>query len=139
MGLFSTERAWEDMSILLNGVPVAKVLGLTYKHEREMEAIYGTGNKIIDIQPGNEMNTGTLRIYQSVLIKMNEAAALAGQGNICNIPWTIVIKYKTTAADPVQVDTLVNLRFTAFEKGMNQNDKSAVTDLPFLFETLVSS
>lgn len=131
MSFDSTEVAWRDMSIFLNGKRIGKVKKLKYKTSRETEELYGAGDDPFDINPGNKAFSGELEVYKSVVDEMNRAAKLAGHDDLTDVPWVVTADYKATATEPPQTDTLPNVRFGEFEKGLENNAKSMPINLPF--------
>lgn len=123
MAFDSTEVKWSDLEIFLNGGRIVKFTGLKYKSSQEVEEIFQAGDEPLDLQTGNRMYSGTFTAYKSVIDAMNAAAVKVGGRDLLDVAWTIVATYKPTATDPRQTDTLPNVRFTDYEKGMEQNAK----------------
>lgn len=131
MAFDSTEWAWRDLSISLNGVRVGKVTKLTSKTARESEHLYGEGDDPFDINPGNKTYTGEFETYGTVIAKMNKAAQAAGYDDLTDVPWVIGGTFKATATDPMQVLTVPNVRFEEFEEGGANNEKAFKKSLPY--------
>lgn len=119
------------MKFYLNGTKVVKFTALKYKSEQEVEEIYGAEDEPLDLQTGNRKYSGTATMYKSVIDAMNKAARAAGYPDLMGATWTIVAGYKETLASPRTSDTLPNVRFTDYEKGMEQNAKSMPVTLNF--------
>lgn len=131
MALDSTEWAWRDMEVYLNGNRIGKVTKLTSKTARESEHLHGAGDEPFDINPGNKTYTGEFETYGTVIRKMNLAARLAGHNDLTDVPWVVTAKFKATSTDPIAVVTIPNIRFDEFEEGGANNDKSFKKSLPF--------
>lgn len=131
MAFDSTEVKWSDLKFYLNGTKVVKFTGLKYKSEQEVEEIYGGGDEPLDLQTGNRKYSGMATMYKSMIDAMNKAARAQGFRDLMDVPWTIVADYKETLASPRTSDTLPNVRFTDYEKGMEQNAKSMPVALNF--------
>lgn len=131
MAFNSTEWAWRDMSISLNGVLLGKVTKLTYKTARESEHLYGAGDDPFDINPGNKAYTGEMETYGTVIANMNRAAQAAGYDDLTDVPWTISVSYKKTATEPVHNVVLPNVVFEEAEEGGANNEKAFKKTLPF--------
>lgn len=137
MGYTRSEVAWEDQEISLNGTLVGKVTGLVYKARQEQEAIYAAGNGIVDIQPGNRSYDGTMSCYKSLIDSMNRAAQAAGYDDLLGPVWQLTDSYRPTANDVRRTNKLINVKFTEYEYGMEQNAKSMAKGLPFVFQVLI--
>lgn len=131
MAFDSTEVKWSDLKFYLNGTKVVKFTALKYKPEQEVEEIYGGGDEPLDLQTGNRKYSGMATMYKSMIDAMNKAARAQGFRDLMDVPWTIVADYKETLASPRTADTLPNVRFTDYEKGMEQNAKSMPITLNF--------
>jgi len=132
MSFDSSECKWSDLKVYLNGQRITKVTGLMYDTERDAEHIYAEGDDAVDVQVGNRKHTGTLKVYKSAVDAMNAAAKAAGFDDLTDVPWVIVADYKQTTVSPRTTDTLPNVRFTKYSKGMEQNAKAMPIELPFL-------
>jgi len=124
MAFDSTEVAWRDLEVFVNGVSVGKVTAIKEMNETEVEEIYGAGDEPVDIQTGNRKYGVQATFYKSVIDNMNSAAKAAGGRDLMDIPWVIVAGYKPTIQSPRQTRTYTNVRFQGYEVGMEQNAKS---------------
>lgn len=131
MAFDSTEVAWRDITVSLNGQILGKVKKLKYKTARETEALYGSGDEAFDINPGIKAHTGELVVFKSVLDTMNTAAKAAGFDDLTDLPWVLTCAYKATATSPKSSVTLPNVRFEEFESGGESNGKAIEVTLPF--------
>lgn len=131
MALDSTEWAWRDMEVSLNGVRVGKVTKVTNKTNRETEHLHGNGDEPFDVNPGNKTYTGDFETYGTVIRKMNLAAKAQGHHDLTDVAWTINIKFKATTTTPVAICTIPNVRFDEFEEGGANNEKAFKRNLPY--------
>ena len=131
MAFDSTEVAWRDMTVSLNGQILGKVKRLKHKTARETEALYGAGDEAFDINPGNKAHTGELVIYKSVMDTMNKAAVAAGFDDLTDLPWVITVAYKATSTANKTTVTFPGCRFEEFESGAENNQKAIEVTLPF--------
>lgn len=131
MAFDSSEVAWRDLEVFLNGQRIGKVKRLKYKTSRETEALHGAGDEAFDINPGNKTHTGELVVFKSVIDTMNLAAKAAGGDDLTDIPWVIGGTYKATAVAAKTSITLPNVRFDEFEQGLENNNKAMEVTLPF--------
>jgi hypothetical protein len=133
------EVAWHERQVLIDGKPVVKLQGLKYKFGQSNEYIYGAGNKVLDINPGNEAPEGTLIVLHGDLMTLNKAAMAVGYKSIVNAPITIVDYYKPSANRPGITYTLVQCYISEFEIDMEQGAAMMKVSLPFKFVDLIIS
>lgn len=131
MALDSSEWAWRDMEVSINGAKIGKIKKLSVKTARESEHLHGAGDEPFDINPGNKVYTGELELYATVIRKMNQAAKAAGHDDITDVPFTVTAKFKATTTTPMALVTIPNVRFDEFDEGLANNEKSGVRVLPF--------
>lgn len=128
------EYEWADISLVVGLVPIAGFRKVSYKREREKEAMFAKGRKAHSIQSGNEKVTGSITFTQSQL----EALELATGGNILDAKIDIIVSYgaelnsTSVASSAISTDTVVSAEFTEYEKGMSQGDKFMEIPMPFL-------
>ncbi len=63
----------------------------------------------------------------------------AGLRDLLDLNFVVVAHYRAKANRIVQVDTMLGVEITEYEKGMEQNAKSMPITLPILFTQLISS
>ncbi len=131
MAFDSTEWAWRDMEISLNGVRIGKVSKITSKTARETEHLYGAGDEPFGINPGNKTYTGEIETYGTVIANMNRAAVAAGFDDLTDVSWAISVSFKATATEPIQNILIPNVHFDEFEDGGANNEKAFKKTLPF--------
>lgn len=128
------EYEWADISVVAGGVPIAGFRAVSYKREREKEAMFAKGRKAHSIQAGNESVTGSITFTQSQL----EALEVATGGNLLTAKLDIVVSYgaelnvASAASAVISTDIIVGAEFTEYEKGMSQGDKFMEIEMPFL-------
>lgn len=128
------EYEWADISVVAGGVPIAGFRAVSYKREREKEAMFAKGRKAHSIQAGNESVTGSITFTQSQL----EALEVATGGNLLTTKLDIVVSYgaelnvASAASAVISTDIIVGAEFTEYEKGMSQGDKFMEIEMPFL-------
>lgn len=131
MAIDSTEWAWRDLSVFMNGIKVGKVTRFTSKTARESEHLHGAGDEPFDVNPGNKTYTGEIELYATVIAKMNKEALALGGTDLTDVIWTLGGEFKATATDPRQTVTVPNVRFDEFEVGGSNNDKGFRKVLPY--------
>lgn len=131
MAIDSSEYAWRDITITLDGQVVAKATKLVVKTSRETEALTGAGDEAFDINPGNKAHTGELEVFLTTVDKMNKIALAAGYDDLTDIPWILTMTFKATSNAPKRTIVCPNVRFEEFEDGMAQNEKGKKVNMPF--------
>lgn len=126
-----SEFAFKDIRVRLLGRDIAGLQGLTYKKSVEKEFVYGRGNKALGIQHGNIKVEGTLSILQSEFEALQTAIKTANPlADITDAVFDIVNTYGDGLT--AHTDIVLSASITEYEKGMKQNDKLKVIELPFL-------
>jgi|SRR5690554_5745938 len=131
MAINSTEWAWADLEISLNGVRMGKVSALKVTSSSETEHLYGAGNEPFDINRGNKSYAGEMETYGTVIANMNRAGLAAGYTDMLDVPWVITAHFKATRTEPMQTIVIPNVLFEEFEEGGENNDKAFKKTLPF--------
>ena len=128
--MFNTrEYEWSDVTVVLAGRDVTGLRGIAYSEAQEKEALYAKGNKPHGIQRGNKSYTGSIRILQSELLALQEAAG----GSILDVTVDIVVAYGNPAmGDIVHTDLIRGAEFTEAPQALNQNDKFMEIELPII-------
>ena len=121
----AAEFSFKDIRVRLLGRDIVGLQGITYKKTVEKEYVYGRGNKPLGIQTGNVKVEGTLSILQSEF-----EALQAAVGDITNVQFDVVNTYGNGLT--AKTDMILSVSVTEYEKGMKQNDKFKVIDLPFM-------
>ncbi len=128
------EYEWADISVIFGGILIAGFRAISYKREREKEAMFAKGRKAHSIQSGNESVTGSLTFTQSQL----EALEVATDGNLLTVKVDIVVSYgaelnvPSATSSVISTDIIIGAEFTEYEKGMSQGDKFMEIAMPFL-------
>ncbi|MCO5229609.1 MAG: hypothetical protein M9958_00495 [Chitinophagales bacterium] len=139
MNFFDTKECeWSDLELFLNGAKVTKIQSAKYKKSVEKEHLYAAGSNPISIQRGNKSYTGSFRLLKGAVDDINRAVKAAGGEDLLDASFTCVINYKKKGNRLLQIDTLIGLEFTEYERGMEQNAKSMPIELPILFLELKS-
>ena len=139
MSFDSTEIAWKDLEVFIEGKRITKIRSLKYKAATDKEHLYAAGTKPIAIQSGNETYTGEMKLLKGQLDALNRAAVAAGYQDIRGVTMTITAVYKPTSSDPMQTDTLSGVQIEAYEKSLEQNAKFMEIALPFKFMDIASA
>lgn len=125
------EFAFKDIRVRLLGRDIVGLQGITYKKTVEKEFVYGRGSKPLGVQHGNKKVEGTLSILQSEFEALQTAIKTANPtADITDVTFDIVNTYGDGLA--AVTDTILSASITEYEKGMAQNDKFKVIELPFL-------
>lgn len=131
--MFATEQySWSDVNIVMLGKVVTGARGVRYKASQEKEPIYGRGSKPVAMGRGNKTYEGELKLLQSELEALQEAA---GSGNeLTDIAaFDIVISYvPRSGGTQIVTDIIKYAEFTENEKQLNQGDKFMEITLPIV-------
>lgn len=129
MAFNSSEYEWNDLTVSMGGRIVTGIRGIKYNSKQEKEVIYGKGNTPHSIQRGNKSHEGSIKLLQSELEALIEAA----KGDILDLSVLITVSYgNPSKGDPIKTDTVIGVQFTEQPKEMNQGDKFMEVELPFL-------
>jgi hypothetical protein len=129
---FSTRQySWSDVKIVVLGRTLTGVQGIEYTRSVEKEYVYGRGSKPLAIQTGNESVEGTLMLLQSELEQLTVAAKTINPTySILDIQFDIVVSYGEGINSVT--DVISGASITEYNKGLEQNDKYAEIELPFM-------
>lgn len=131
----SREFEFADVKVIMLGVELTGLRGLTYKKSQEKEAVYGSGNEPKAIQRGNKTYDGTLMVLKSDFDALNRAAVAAGYEDIVDVPGNLIditCVYQKPGTASLATTRVLSVDFTEYEDGMQQNDKFKEVSLPFL-------
>ncbi len=139
-------HSWEQISVYLNGVPIAGIKEINYKSEREAEAIYGAGKYPLGVGTGNYKVEGDITLTKEEYDKLMAVIKADGGLSIYNlVPVDIVVVYSdpvrtgnvyTFQPNPLRTEVIKNAVFTSEEWGHSQNDKESVVKLSFIAEKM---
>ena len=76
MAFDSTEQAWCDMELFIDGQRMATIQSIKYGHKSSDELLYGQGKRPIGIQSGNEDFSGSVGLLKSEADDLREGALL---------------------------------------------------------------
>lgn len=132
--MFTTrEYDWSKVTVVLAGRMVTGVRGVEYTESLEKEALYAKGNKPIGIQHGNKSYSGKIKVLQSELQAMKDAAKITGN-DLLELQFNIIVAYgNPLKGDLVRTDVISGAEFTEVPKSINQGDKMMEIELPFIF------
>lgn len=132
----SREYEWADVKVVLANRDVIGLRGVSYSSSQEKEALYAKGNKPHGIQRGNISYSGSIRLLQSELTALQEAAG----GSVLNLTTDVVVSYGNPGSgDVIHTDLVRGVEFTEEPKSLNQNDKFMEIELPFIAIDVVNN
>ncbi len=132
----SREYEWADVTVVVAGRDVTGIRGISYTPSQEKELLYAKGDKPHGIQRGNKSYTGSVRVLQSELEALQDAAG----GDILDINVNIIVSYgNPSKGDIIRTDLLKGVEFTDVPKTLNQNDKFMEIELPILMLDVVNN
>jgi hypothetical protein len=137
MAFDSREFEFADIKVMMFGIELTGLRGLTYKKSQEKELIYAAGNQPKAIQRGNKKYEGSLMLLQSDFDLMSRAAVAAGYEDLTDVPGNLiditVVYQKPEDLAGLTIETCQNVEFTEYEGGQKQGDKFKEVTLPMLF------
>ena len=130
--MFETKQySWSDVTINYQGRKLVGVQGVTYKKSVERELVYGRGSNPLAVQSGNKKVEGTLMLLQSELEGLTAAIkAINPTADITDFKSDILVTYGQ--GNTAVTDRINGAYISEYEKGMEQNDKFKVIELPFI-------
>jgi len=138
----SSECAWHHAEIKLLGRVIRGLRGFEFKKAVEKEPLFGSGNKALDIQTGNETITGNIVVLGFELDQLNQAANAAGFQDITEVPHeaiALTASFKKTLADKKTTVLVRGIAFTEYAHAMQQNAKMREATLPFVAMDMIST
>ena len=131
--MFDTrEYEWADVSVMLGGVLLTKIQGVSYTASQEKEVIYGKGNEPISVQKGNKSYSGSLTLLQSELDSLTLAG---GDDGVLGLQVDILVVYgNPQKGDVLRKYYLRGVQFTSEPRDIKSGDKNmAAQSLDFIF------
>ena len=126
----SREYEWSDVSVVINGIDIIGIRGVSYSEAQEKEARYAKGNKPHGIQRGNKSYTGSIRLLQSAVLALQ---ASVPSRSILDVTIDIVVSYgNPKMGDVIHTDLIKGAEFTENPRSLNQNDKFMEIELPII-------
>lgn len=126
------EYAWGDIQVIMFGRPIVGLKGIEYKTKKDKELNYGAGRNAYGIQHGRRANEGTLKICQSELQALNDAAKAQGYKDILDVDMDIVVSYIPEDSVAITIDRIICASFSEMPKGMSNGDMSSEHSMPFV-------
>ena len=133
----SKECEWADLTVLFAGAELTKIRGVKYKASQVKKPLHAAGNKPISIQKGERTYDGTITVLKGAVDDMNRAAVAAGGSDLLDITFDLVITYQAVPGRALQVDTLLGMEVTDFEKGMMHDSTEMEIALPVVFLDMI--
>ena len=129
------QYSWSNVQVSYLGNIITGIRGVKYKTSHEKEAVYGRGSSPHSIQSGNKTYEGELKLLQSEIAALNEAAKTAGYADLTDFAFDIAIAFvpkQMSETAKIQNKRIVGVEITEFEEGMEQGDKYMEVTLPFV-------
>lgn len=128
--------AFKDIRVMVNGLKISTLRGVTIKKSVDKEVLFGEGNKGQSIQSGNEEITGEVKVLQNDFEKLMVASA----GDLLDFGYfNIVAVFSRVSGGKLATYTVLNAQFTEHEIAMEQGDKNAEITLPFIALDLIKT
>lgn len=131
----SQELEWKHSQLAVLGVTIRGLRGFKYKKSTDSEHLFAAGDEAVGIQSGNKKVDGSIKLLKSEIDKLNKAARDAGYDDFGDVPYQLIVitvNYKVAFGRPQETDIISGVKFTEWEKAMEQGAKMMEVDVPFL-------
>ncbi|QTE37233.1 hypothetical protein J3L18_29700 [Mucilaginibacter gossypii] len=131
----SQELEWKHAQIAVLGVVIRGLRGFKYKKSTDSEHLFAAGDEAVGIQSGNKKCDGSIKLLKSEIDKLNQAARDAGYDDFADVPYQLIVitvNYKVAFGRKQETDIISGVKFTEWEKAMEQGAKMMEVDVPFL-------
>lgn len=121
---------WAQVRIQFTNMttPIIGVTAINYSSEREIEAVYGSGDQPIAKSSGNVTYNSSITLYKDEVKRLQDASPL---GDITLLaPFEIVVSYRSDILDKITTEVLKNVNFMSNPTSISQNDKTISVELP---------
>ncbi len=133
------EYAWANISLAVNGIVINGITSINYGETHASENLYGIGNMPIGRGVGNHEFDGSISLYKSELVALQQSAKSQGlaDGDITGLlPFTITVAYNGDQGQVPVVDTILDCQFLANTIGSSQGDTSVTIEIPLIFSSI---
>ncbi|BDD10868.1 hypothetical protein FUAX_40840 (plasmid) [Fulvitalea axinellae] len=140
METFNTKTAqysWYELSVIMDGRPIAELTDIEYKTSKELEHVYGAGRNPLFIGEGNKTHEGSMEMLQSGYEAMVAEAKKRGDDDVTDLEVDIIVSYVPKGqtagglAAKTTVDRLVGVKFAESGKKFGQGNTHMKVSIPF--------
>lgn len=138
----SQEIVWSNVSVRVLGTTIKTLQAIDTGVESEDDFVYGEGKEPLYINSGNNKYEGKLSCLKGDLDKMNDAARAAGFARITDVPAELIVithVYRPGFGRALRTDTMSGVKFSKYNKAMEQGAKMMKIDLPYKYLSLTES
>lgn len=131
----SQELEWKHAKLTFLSTIIRGLRGFKYKKETDSEHLFAGGDEAVGIQSGNKKVTGSIKLLKSEIDRLNKAARAAGYDDFGDVPYQLIVavfNYKVAFGREQETDVITGIKFTEWEKAMEQGAKMMEVDCPFL-------
>jgi hypothetical protein len=135
INITTSECAWAQFEVKVLGRVIKGLRGFSFKKTVEKEHLYGAGDDPIDIMSGQKKYEGNIKLLGFEVDAMNKAAAIAGFGDITEVPHESVVitcSFRRRPTDAIKTYTASGVAFSECGVDMEQNAKHREITLPFI-------
>lgn len=129
--------AWANITVALFGVPVIGITKISWKQSQVKDNNYGFGKEPVSRGYGNVEYEGEMELYYDELVRLNQAAIVAGGKSILDIPWfdlPIVFGGQGVA---VTTTILTAVEFKENPLQANQGDTKLLVTVPLVIGGII--
>ena len=140
----SNEYSWKDLSVVMGGRKVTGIIEVEYGVQRKVTDVYASGSKAHSRVKGNKVFTGKIKLLQSEVIALEEAAiSKYGRGtDITDLDFDIICLYANRIngiIDPtarIKTDVLQSCCVTEYNKKLSADDTHMEVELNIMISDI---
>jgi hypothetical protein len=125
---------WVNTTINVLGRDVTGIMAMSYSEEKEMEDIYGAGNRPIARGEGKIKAEASMTLLSEEVIALQQASG----GDILSIePFDLIVKYRQ--GTKMVTDIVKNCQFLSNKRDLKEGDKSISVELKLITSHIIWS
>lgn len=129
----SREYSWKEVKVYISGTYVVGIRAVMDNSESDDEHLYAAGDQPISIQSGNQKPSGEIKLLQSEVNKLEEAATAAGFNSPLEVRgFDIVCVYAPVGTQRLRTRTYKFVKFGSYSMKLDQGEKFMEVTIPFL-------
>jgi hypothetical protein len=133
----ASQFSWKELLVFIDGRPMFELTDIEWKVAKNLEHIYGAGDKPQAIGEGNKGYTGSVEMLQSGYEAMIEEAKKRGGDDLTDLEVNILVTLtplKTSAltiALKTTVNRVIGVKFSEDTYKISQGNTHAKIGIPF--------
>jgi hypothetical protein len=127
----SSEYAWSDLQVVLNGQVITGIRGIKHSTEQDLEEVYGAGVEPLALQQGNKKYEGEITLLKMEADDLETAILTAGYSSVLAATGLSIVVHFENDEGYVNTKVISQLKLSKWEESMKQNDKFMELAIPF--------